>query len=485
MPLILGTNSIKDTGYNVANSLRFNDGSSDCLNRTNGTPTSTKIFTISFWVKRGALGSNQSIIVFQDTGDGDPRCMIRFDSNDRLELQVTNSAGSGVVNVETTQLFRDISAWYHIVLRNDTTQSSSDNRHRFYVNGTQITNFSANTIIAQDEVLPVDFNEINIGVLDNNSRSDFFDGYLAEVVYCDGQSLDPTSFGEFDEDSPTIWKPKDVSGLTFGTNGFYLDFENASSLGADVSGNGNNFTVNNLTSADQSTDTCTNNFATMNPLDNYYANSTFSEGNLKYTQGTSRYAWNLSTIAVSSGKWYAEVKLTTSGSYANIGITDRSPTQNLNSVLGSDAYDFAIHQQNGDLFNNAGNNPPNDDTNYAASFASGDIIGIALDCNNNKLYFSKNGQWSNGSGAWDSTTFNSSTGAVTITAPASTNNGHYFFAAGDYQGAAEPTYEWNFGGTQSFTISSGNADDNGYGNFEYDVPTGFYSLNTKNLAEFG
>ena len=101
------------------------------------------------------------------------------------------------------------------------------------------------------------------------------------------------------------------------------------------------------------------------------------------------------------------------------------------------------------------------------------------------MYFSKNGQWSNGSGAWDSTTFNSSTGAVTITAPASTNNGHYFFAAGDYESGAQPTYEWNFGGTQSFTISSGNADDNGYGNFEYDVPTGFYSLNTKNLAEFG
>ena len=110
---------------------------------------------------------------------------------------------------------------------------------------------------------------------------------MAEVCFIDGQQLTPTSFGEFDEDSPTIWKPKDVSGLTFGNNGFYLDFENSSSLGADVSGNGNNFTLNNLTSIDQTTDTCTNNFATLNPLQtDHSGNTAFSEGNNKFQATT-------------------------------------------------------------------------------------------------------------------------------------------------------------------------------------------------------
>ena len=121
---------------------------------------------------------------------------------------------------------------------------------------------------------------------------------MCEFVLVDGSQLDQTSFGEFDSDSPNIWKPIDVSGLTFGNNGYYFDFEDSGNLGDDESGNGNDFTEVNLSATDQSTDTCTNNFATMNPLDNYYANSTFSEGNLKYTQGSSRYAWNLSTIAV-------------------------------------------------------------------------------------------------------------------------------------------------------------------------------------------
>jgi hypothetical protein len=473
MPLILGTNSIKDTGYDVANSLRFDDGSSDFLQQSTTAGTQTT-WTFSFWIKRGNIGSTQHIV----ENDLANYHRIRFTSGDVFE--VFDSNGNHTWN--WNNLFRDVSAWSHIVLRADSTDGTNGNRLRLYINGTLA---SANTVASISQNYTFSFNQGGTFYLGKRAGGEFFDGYIAEMVFIDGTSLDPTSFGEFDSDSPTIWKPKDVSGLTFGNEGFYLDFENASSLGADVSGNSNNFTVNNLTSIDQSTDTCTNNFATINPLDNYYANSTFSEGNLKYTQGSSRFAWNLSTIAVSSGKWYAEVKLTTSGSFALIGITDRSPVSTTTKILGSGAYDFSVYQYNGDIYNNAGDSPPNDDENYASAYSSGDIIGIALDLDNNKLYFSKNGQWSNGSGSWDSTTFNSSTGVVTITAPASTNNGHYLFASGDYQGGVAPTFEWNFGGTQSFTISSGNADDNGYGNFEYDVPTGFYSLNTKNLAEFG
>jgi hypothetical protein len=468
MPLILGTNSIKDTGYDVANSVRLQDA----YFSKSVTPSSATSWTLSFWIKiSGHNGSSEGYL----WSCGSSSVAQGFYITDAGYLGYYGATGYGSDSTLSQGVLRDNSAWYNIIF------SVNSGTGTLYINGVQDATMSS--------VAPLNAhtgNEMTVNTYSGDKAGfDNFLGYMAEYVFIDGTALDQNSFGEFDSDSPTIWKPKDVSGLTFGTNGFYLDFEDSSNLGNDVSGNNNDYTSSGLASTDQSTDTCTNNFATMNPLDNYYANSTFSEGNLKYTQGSSRFAWNLSTIAVSSGKWYAEVKLTTSGSFALIGITDRSPVSTTTKILGSGAYDFSVYQYNGDIYNNAGDSPPNDDENYASAYSSGDIIGIALDLDNNKLYFSKNGQWSNGSGSWDSTTFNSSTGVVTITAPASTNNGHYLFASGDYQGGVAPTFEWNFGGTQSFTISSGNTDDNGYGNFEYDVPTGFYSLNTKNLAEFG
>ena len=479
MSLIIPANTLASGGFSVDNSVRFNDGDSSYMYKT-GSSGNRKTWTFSCWVKRGNLtGVQQHIIQTFPAGTGYTR--VFFEDDESLSCDGTDSSAGNAFELTTNRLFRDVSAWYHIVVALDTTQGTASNRLKIYVNGTQETSFETETYPAENIDYQINRNkQLNIGR--HNGGSAYFNGYMAEVVLIDGQQLAPTEFGEFDEDSG-IWKPIDVSGLTFGTNGFYLDFEDSANLGNDANG-GTDFTEVNLAATDQSTDTCTNNFATMNPLDNYYAASTFSEGNLKTVQGSSRYAWNLSTMAVASGKWYAEVKFTTSGSYALIGITDRSPLQNLNDVLGSAAYDYSIYQPNGDLYNNAGLNPPNDDANYAASYANGDIIGIALDCDNNKLYFSKGGAWSNGSGSWDSTTFNASTGVVTITAPASTNNGNYFFAAGDYESGSQPTFEWNFG-SPPFAISSGNQDGNGYGNFEYAVPSSYYALNTKNLAEYG
>ena len=307
--------------------------------------------------------------------------------------------------------------------------------------------------------------------------------FLAEFCWIDGSSLAPTSFGEYDSDSPNIWKPIDVSGLTFGTNGVYLDFEDSSDFGKDASGN-SDWTATNLPTNEQATDTPTNSFANMNILDNYYANSTFSEGNCRLVQGSGTYAHNISTIAVTAGKWYAEAKLTTDSEHALVGITDTPATATGTVILGSAAHDYSIKQANGDLFNNRGDDPSNDATDYAGAYAQNDIIGIALDCDNNKLYFSKGGAWSDGSGSWDSTTFNAAVGVINITAPASTDNGHYFFASGDY-GSASCTWEWNFGGCPPFSISSSNADANGYGSFEYSVPSGFLALCTQNLGSDG
>jgi len=246
MPLILGTNSIKDTGYDVANSLRFDDGSSDSLTRTPASDGNRKTWTVSFWIKRGNLVNGT---VFSS---GLYERLIHF-SSDTMYVQISNNNASAQA-IQTNAVFRDVSAWYHVVVACDTSQASSDNRLKIYVNGQQDTSFSFDqrSSITQNQLTTTTGQfEHRVGLISGNN----FDGYIAEICLIDGQQLDPTSFGEFDEDSG-IWKPIDVSGLTFGTNGFYLDFENSGSLGADVSGNGNNFTVNNLTSIDQSTDTC-------------------------------------------------------------------------------------------------------------------------------------------------------------------------------------------------------------------------------------
>ena len=307
----------------------------------------------------------------------------------------------------------------------------------------------------------------------------FFGGYLAEVVLIDGQQLEPTSFGEFDEDSPTIWKPKDVSGLTFGNNGFYLDFEDSSSLGNDAAGS-NNFTATNLATTDQSTDTCTNNFATLNPLNVPTSNApTFSEGNLISSTSDSAQFGGTSTIGVSSGKWYAEFKGAETGGEEKemVGVT-HAPAEDARSGdnVGRTAESFAIRFLDGQQSNN------NSASAYGSAFSIGDICQVALDIDNNNLYFGKNGQWGDGSGNFNQST---PTSAITIPTIANTTEGAYFFSVGDISSSSgRCLISCNFG-SPPFSISSGNADGNGYGNFEYTVPSGYYSLNTKNLAEFG
>ncbi len=248
MPLILGTNSIKDTGYEVANSLRFDDGSSDYLSSAStGTNGNRKSWTLSLWFKRANLGSTQTLF---SAGAGHiVEGFVRINSSDRLEFKNDYQYGG---EASPTRVLKDVGSWYHLIWAVDVTQSSNDDRWKIYLNGELIpaSEYSSVTINNADGAIltysGTYASDLAIGRRERTD-ADYWDGYIAEAVLVEGSQLDPTSFGEFDEDSPTIWKPKDVSGLTFGTNGFYLDFENASSLGADVSGNSNNFTVNNLT----------------------------------------------------------------------------------------------------------------------------------------------------------------------------------------------------------------------------------------------
>jgi len=441
------------TGYEVANSCRFNAGSSDSLTRTFGTPTNNKIWTYSFWMKHC---DNAGVLL--NTGADTSYMYFRGSSANPVPFgfSVEQYVSSFQYRLIPNEVFRDHSAWQHIVIAFDTTQSTASNRVKIYKNGSQITSFNTEDYPSQN--LDTQVNSAVAHKIGGFASSGFYDGYLAEVVFIDGQQLAPTSFGEFDEDSPNIWKPIDVSGLTFGNNGFYLDFENASSLGADVSGNGNNFTVGNLTSVDQSTDTCTLNYATFNPLIFESSSQTFSEGNLKLTGGGSD-SWTthygLSTIAVSSGKWYVEAKATTTvTSQAILGLISTS------EAIGSSLKDegVAAVEKEGRITGGGSNLQTG-----LTAFSNGDIAAIAFDADNGTAQFYRNG---------------STYGSAITSIPSD----EYYFATNTFESGG--VVEFNFG-SPPFSISTGNADGNGYGNFEYSVPSNYYALNTKNLAEFG
>ena len=468
--------------YQVDNSLRFNDGDSAYLNFTPSSTGSRRIFTISFWFKQTNSGATRALFSTGNYSGGDGFLQINLSSSGRLVVDDYDQGGSSYnlrwVTPTTGPLFRDPTAWYHFVLAVDSTQGTQSNRVKVYINGVDISSdFTQTTNTSQNDDFHVNTSSKvqQIGRSQNNNN--YYDGYLAEFVMIDGSQLTPTSFGEFDEDSPTIWKPKDVSGLTFGTNGFYLDFENSSALGNDVSGNSNNFTVNNLTSVDQSTDTCTNNFATMNPLLVTSSTPSFSEGNLAITTSAlSTWQSAFSTIAVTQGKWYCEIEFE-SGQDVMLGIVKESSATNSfasgNNYPGINSGGYGYYEPDGNLYNNASA------SSYGNSYTTGDIIGIAVDLDNNYLYFSKNGIFQN---SGDPTSGATGTGGIDIS---SITSEPIYIASGHWKTSSGTTKTFSNFGNPPFSISSGNSDANGYGNFEYSVPSGYYALNTKNLAEFG
>ena len=484
MPLILPGNvatELAGTTYGVANSCRFNLADSAYMQKTQVAPTSQQKWTYSGWLKKCENSSSAHQVFFAaGTASDSIYFDFKFKTDDTLDIEMDSTTGGSTTALQTatTFLFRDPAAWYHVVVAVDSTQSTAADRSNLYVNGVKLTGPWA------QEVYPPEDHNFGAFAADSiitvgrsaTASNQYFNGYMAEVVFIDGTQYAASDFGEFDEDSPTIWKPKDVSGLTFGNNGFYLDFEDSSNLGNDANG-GTDLSENNIVAADQATDTPTNNFCTINPLDNYYCGATLSEGNNSVVTGSSPYAQISSTLAVSAGKWYWEVK-PSAGNYWLIGAAS-TPAISTTDHAGYSAYSNAIYFINGNNYVN------NVSSAYAASYTTNDIISVALDLDNNKLYYAKNGDWGTGSGAWDSSTFDAAVGAITITAPASTTTGIYFPVVSDYWGSGTATFQCNFGGCPAFAISSGNADANSYGNFEYAVPSGFYAICTKNLAEFG
>jgi len=483
LPTILSGNvaSALPTGFNVDNSCRFNRPDSPYMHITPGGDGNLKIFTVSFWVKRvsvngGTSGTDREVIFSNATND-----QFSF-HNDKFEF-----LEDGSTSASTNMLFRDFSGWYHIVAAFDTSQATNTNRNKYYVNGKQIdqsTGFSTMSYVGQDVELGFgkgsEMMSVGRSEYDDNRH---FNGYLAEFYYINGTMLDHTSFGEFDEDSPTIWKPKKFEG-SFGTNGFYLDFEDSSNLGNDANG-GTDLTEVNLAAVDQATDSPTNNFCVLNSNNGggtYTDNDTYSEGNTIMV--ASDYSTTMGTFGVTNGKWYWEAHIVWNGTSNNanfprtIGIIADDYTFGY-SYLGQDANSWGMNfvDTTTDIWKTEHDCTSGSITG-ATTMANGDVMMFALDMDNGALYFGRGGTWYT---SGDPTSGASKTGAV-ITLSAADMAKHILPAL--TSATSGTYYKMNFG-NPAFTISSGNSDGAGYGNFEYAVPSGYYALCTKNLAEYG
>tara|TARA_Y100000004_G_scaffold172493_1_gene209369 strand:+ start:266 stop:1693 length:1428 start_codon:yes stop_codon:yes gene_type:complete len=475
MPIFtVGAAGTTSSSYEIANSLRFDSASSDNIVRTNGSTSNRRTYTVSFWLKKTDTTTEQNPVFAGDLSGANPYFDFRFDNTQIINWYHSDSGGSKEFNLKTNAVFKDSSAWYHFVLAIDTTQATDSNRVKLYVNGSQITSFSEATYPAQnfDTAFNVSGYEVQFGKIRNNSPT--LNGYIAEAVLVDGQQLDPTSFGELDSNT-NIWKPIDVSGLTFGTNGFYLDFENSGSLGADVSGNGNNFTVNNLTSVDQSVDTPTNNYNVLN-VNTQRAGGTIGEGGLKYTAATSDSSI-FGTIGIPPGmKVYFEAKLVNNTAQNAIGIHNLYDGGDGAFVKGGDETGTYSYKVRGaasytQYFNNGSST-----TTSIGNYANDTIIGVAIDNENGQIHYHANGTYINSSDPTDNNP------AALVTGFGGSSEQYLHFSLDTT--TSQPIVQYNFG-SPPYTISSGNSDANGHGNFEYAVPSGYYALNTKNLAEFG
>ena len=425
---ILGANSVSG-GYEIDNSLRFNDNDSAKLSRTPSSAGNRQTWTVSVWVKRANITTGQGIFSTY-SGNANINTQSAFQSNDKLNFYDATSAYQW--RFVTNQLFRDPSAWYNLCYVSDTTQSTAGDRIKLYINGSRVTSFE----VALNPDQNNNTADWNADVLHNigEHNGEFFDGYMAEFHNIDGQALTPSDFGETDDNG--VWIPKAYTG-SYGTNGFYLEFKQ--------------------------TGTGTDNDIAL------------SEGNTKSVI-TNNWKYTPTTMAAANGKWYAEVTAIDAANFqvgfiALGGDSDRTSIMNTNNtMIGTYADGWGMFSPS---YSNTGykNNNNNTTAISGTTIANDDIIMLAMDLDNQKIYFGLNG------------TFLNSGNPANQTNPAFTNltaNLFYAFASG----GENCTNLWNFG-NPAYAVSSSNADANGYGNFEYTPPSGYYSLCTKNLAEFG
>jgi hypothetical protein len=446
------------------------------LYRQTTVPTSEKKFTISTWMKISADTSVEKGIIEWYRSSSD-RYQVLIDTTGKMRIH-SQVGGSTGINIYTDMLFRDPASWYHIVIHNDTAESSATDRFKLWVNGEAQTfstysyTYNGSNINCFDGTSG---DAVNVGVRDETS-SKFFDGSLADTYYVDGSLIAYTQFGQTDSTSG-IWKPNLSPTISsFGNAGFRLKYENSGNLGLDSSGNSLNMTASGTIT--QNVDTPSNNFATLNAVYKAAYQPTFSTGNLTATAPNSgEYYPAFSSLGVETGKWYMEYKIGSAGTF-HIGICSENDANTVfpttDNYMGESSKSVGISDGNGSYYISGSA------TSYGSSYTSGDIIGLALDMTNKKLYVSKNGTFFNSANPA------SGSGGIDISGILSSGD-IAFFAHSCYGGTGTRSIEANFG--QGFfgttAVASANADANGHGAMEYAVPSGYYTLNTKNIKEFG
>ena len=430
------------------------------LQKTNSSPSSQRQFTISTWVKVCREGGDKYI--WSMRVDDSNWIGFRFATNGCVILQIYDS-GSTTGQLQSNRFFRDPSSWYHFVVRVNTNDGTADDRLRIYVNGTQLTSFSNRTNLPSGYDIPITGNfQVATSPYSSQYNSNSLDGYLTDFNYCDNYSYAPTSFAETDSTTGE-WKPKiEFTGVSYGNNGFRLKFGNAGALGTDSSGNSNTLTVNNAGTNAQTKDTADNNFATMNPLVIFEGSNspsnipTYTEGNTVATADNSTTRFGMGTIATTM-PYYFEVKVLSTSSTdtsQRIGVID-------DSAYGSAATYSSVYRGDGSITATGESNNTGNQTLSANS-----IIGIAVDlATNYNIKYYHNG---------------------TLQATMAVGSSYRSLATTAFTRLVDSTQSFSFNfGNPSFAISSGNADANGYGNFEYAVPSGYYALCTKNLNTYG
>jgi hypothetical protein len=440
------------------------------LSRTLGTPTSSKIWTFSTWIKRSGISSGQHIFSIDN---GSARDAFSFDSDDGLRLYF-NSSTSPYADLSTNRLLRDTSAFYNLVLTVDTTQATADDRVKLYINGTQYTWDETTIDPSQNyDTFNASGNTFRIGR--DRTAAAYLDGILAHTHFIDGTAYPASTFGETDSTSG-IWKPKTAPSVTYGNNGFFLKFENSGAMGTDSSGNSNTFTVSGTLT--QNVDTPSNNFNTLNGIGVRASNFTLSNGNSSATCGAD---WETleGTLGVNKGKWYYEAKWNGSNyfmaGWTSTNFMSKVPTSYVGHTITEPSYALGLNDAK--VYYSTSSSATQDSAVWGNTLTSSDILGCAIDIDNGKLYWSKNGVWMN---SGDPTSGATGTGAYSITDTAT----NYFWqpVMGCYNSAGNFNFGQGYFGTTA-VASAGTAPSEG-GIFEYDCPSGYQALCTKGINSF-
>jgi len=458
--------------------------SSYALRTVTSAETAFNKLTVSCWLKGHADGTQRSFWGIFDETSNNRFFHLYYSTNGSLYGYWKQNEGT-FFTLGTTQKFRDPNAWFHFQMTMDTTLATASDRVKFYLNGERITSFedsldtaSPFTQNATCNILGNTDGRMIWGAGKQSGTLYYWDRYMSHCHMCVGYAYDPTEFGSTDSVTGE-WKINTSPSVLYGTNGGFW-FKDSSAL-TDSSSNSNTLTVGGTLT---NTEDCPSNvFATMNPLDNYYMNGTFSNGNLTVATSSAEAGYNTGTLGASSGKFYWEMKLiqpVSGTNYVAVGIAGRHPYDA--EGLGYRADAVAYQGYDGQKRVNGST------SSYGSTWTTNDIIGIAMDLDNSKLYFSKNGTWQD---SGDPTSGATGTGAISITAVGSTEAGFYFPAVSDHAGSSwtNAIFSFNFGngffGTTAITTNSGNgyAGAEGSSKFNYQPPTGYSALSTKGLNQ--